>query len=41
MAGEYPFREGLHFIIMTVTIVTTVTLPVSMGFHRDGPYVEL
>jgi hypothetical protein len=35
MAGEYPFREALHFI------VTTVTLPVSMGLLRDDPYCGL
>jgi hypothetical protein len=37
MAGEYPFRVGLHFIVMTVTIITTVTLPVSMGFTVTVP----
>jgi hypothetical protein len=31
------FRKRLHFIVITVTIVT---LPVSMTFYRDGPFAE-
>jgi hypothetical protein len=34
---SHPFRKALHF---TVTTVTVVTLPVSMGFLYDGPYVD-
>jgi|SRR5215211_226264 len=30
----HPFREPLRF---TVTTVTVVTLPISMGFRRDAP----
>jgi hypothetical protein len=33
----HPFRQPLHFIVITVT---TVALPVSMQFLRDDPYVE-
>jgi hypothetical protein len=29
-----PFRKPLHFIVMSVT---AVTLPIPMGFYRDGP----
>jgi hypothetical protein len=37
MAGEYPFREGLHFIVRTVTVVV---FAVPLEFVRDDPYAE-
>lgn len=33
--AKVELREPLHFTVMSVTIVT---LPISMGFSRDGPY---
>jgi hypothetical protein len=34
---SHPFRQPLRFIVMSVTVVS---LPVSMGFLRDAPYLE-
>jgi hypothetical protein len=38
LAYRTPFRKPLHFIVITVT---TVMLPISIGFFGDGTYAEL